>query len=237
MTDSFHDDWTRWHREREAALLAPHGTAALTGTHWLGATPVAVPGLAAPWTLRDGAATDGDVVLAPGQQAERGELLLTAIERDGEVALRVWDPQAPTRTGLDGVDAFAPDPAWVAEGRLEPAADSLDVDHVDGHRTAEPMAGTVHVTVAGHALALAALAQPDGRLLVTFADATNGTTTRQFRFLKLEPDADARVVVDLNRAYLPPCAFTDHYLCPVPPAQNRLPFAVEAGETHPRPRS
>lgn len=236
MTATAPADWQRWHREREAALLAPHGTASLVGTHWLGAEPVEVPGLDAPWTLRDGAATDGVLVLTPGERAERGDLLLTVIERDGEVALRVWDPAAPTRTGLAGVDAFPHDPAWVAEGRLERAADALPVDHVDGHRTTEPHAGTVHVTVAGHDLALAALAQPDGRLLVPFADATNGTSTRQFRFLKLDPDAAGRVVVDLNRAYLPPCAFTDHYLCPMPPAQNRLPFAVVAGETHPRPR-
>jgi uncharacterized protein (DUF1684 family) len=233
--DTWLADWQRWHAERERAVLAPHGVASLVGTHWLGAEPVDVPGLGA-WHDDAGTLTDGDVKLLPGEQAERGALLLTAIERDGERALRVWDPQAATRTALDGIDTFAPDPAWSATGRFEPSAAAMDVDHVDGHTGAEPVGGTVHVQVQGQDLTLVALAQADGRQLVVVADATNGTTTRQFRFVKLDPAPDGSVVVDLNRAYLPPCTFTDHYLCPMPPAQNRLPFAVEAGETHPRPR-
>jgi uncharacterized protein len=42
------------------------------------------------------------------------------------------------------------------------------------------------------------------------------------------------VELDFNRAFLPPCAFGAGYLCPIPPAQNRLPFAVDAGERFPR---
>ncbi|WP_019144844.1 DUF1684 domain-containing protein [Aeromicrobium massiliense] len=234
--DDWLDGWQRWHDEREQAVLAPHGTASLTGTHWIGPDPVQVPGLDGSWKSEDGVVTDGDLRLAPGDEARVGDLLLTAIERDGELALRVWDPEAPTRTGLAGIDTFAPDAAWSATGRLEPAAETLSVDHVDGHTGAETFGGVVRVTVAGHELGLVTLVQPDGRLLVPFADTTNGTTTRQFRFLKLQPDADGSVEVDLNRAYLPPCAFTDHYLCPMPPRENRLTFAVEAGETHPRLR-
>ena len=64
-----------------------------------------------------------------------------------------------------------------------------------------------------------------------FADSTNGSETQRFRFLDVEPaDADGRVVVDFNRAYLPPCTFTDHYLCPLPPQNNRFDFPVRAGE-------
>jgi uncharacterized protein (DUF1684 family) len=37
-------------------------------------------------------------------------------------------------------------------------------------------------------------------------------------------------VLDLNRAYLPPCAFADHYICPFPPPGNILAFAVPVGE-------
>ncbi|TCI98700.1 DUF1684 domain-containing protein [Aeromicrobium sp. IC_218] len=234
--DAWLADWQRWHDEREQAALAPHGTASLTGTHWMGADPVDVPGLDGPWKAQVGVVTDGRLRLAPGEQATAGDLLLTAIERDGELALRVWDPRASTRTTLDGIDTFAPDPAWAATGVLEAADAALAVDHVDGHAATETFGGVVRVTVAGHELGLVTLVQPDGRLLVPFADTTNGGATRQFRFLKLQADADGRVEVDLNRAYLPPCAFTDHYLCPMPPAENRLPFAVEAGETHPRPR-
>ncbi len=45
-----------------------------------------------------------------------------------------------------------------------------------------------------------------------------------------DPPAGGKIVLDFNRAYSPPCAFTPHATCPLPPANNRLPVAVEAGE-------
>ena len=41
------------------------------------------------------------------------------------------------------------------------------------------------------------------------------------------------MVIDFNRATNLPCAYTDHATCPLPPAGNRLPVAVEAGEKKP----
>ncbi|WP_229073426.1 DUF1684 domain-containing protein [Actinoplanes sp. DH11] len=44
------------------------------------------------------------------------------------------------------------------------------------------------------------------------------------------PAADGSVVLDFNRAANLPCAYTDFATCPLPPAGNRLPVAVQAGE-------
>jgi uncharacterized protein (DUF1684 family) len=38
------------------------------------------------------------------------------------------------------------------------------------------------------------------------------------------------VDLDFNRSYTPPCAFTPYATCPLPPKENRLPIAIEAGE-------
>ena len=38
------------------------------------------------------------------------------------------------------------------------------------------------------------------------------------------------ITLDFNRAYLPPCAFNYNFNCPMPPAENRFSFKVEAGE-------
>ena len=92
------------------------------------------------------------------------------------------------------------------------------------------VAGAVRVEIDGYEATLLALPAPNGSLQVTFADLTNAPSTAPFRFLSLRPEPDGSVVVDLNRAYLPPYAFSNHYLCPIPPAQNRLPVAVPAGE-------
>ena len=50
------------------------------------------------------------------------------------------------------------------------------------------------------------------------------------------PDADGVTVIDFNRAVNLPCAYTDFATCPLPPAENRLPVAIEAGEKTPLSR-
>jgi uncharacterized protein (DUF1684 family) len=41
---------------------------------------------------------------------------------------------------------------------------------------------------------------------------------------------DQTVELDFNKATNPPCAFTAFATCPLPPKQNILPVAIEAGE-------
>ena len=47
------------------------------------------------------------------------------------------------------------------------------------------------------------------------------------------PDAQGHITLDFNRAINPPCAFTDFAVCPLPPRQNIMPFAIRAGEKKP----
>ena len=53
------------------------------------------------------------------------------------------------------------------------------------------------------------------------------------RFVYGEDLTDSTIVLDFNKAFNPPCAFTDHAVCPLPPPQNLLPFRIEAGEQKP----
>ncbi|MFM7656159.1 MAG: DUF1684 domain-containing protein [Paracoccaceae bacterium] len=63
-------------------------------------------------------------------------------------------------------------------------------------------------------------------------DATSGRETYgAARFLMGEDMHDGGITLDFNRAFTPPCAFTPFAICPLPPRQNVLPFAVTAGET------
>jgi uncharacterized protein len=43
---------------------------------------------------------------------------------------------------------------------------------------------------------------------------------------------DGKVVLDFNKAYSPPCAFTPYATCPLAPKENRLPVRIEAGEKY-----
>ena len=69
-------------------------------------------------------------------------------------------------------------------------------------------------------------------LFVMIADHTTGTETYGAgRYLYVSPpDGTGKVVIDFNKAYSPPCAFTNFATCPLPPRQNHLPFRIEAGE-------
>ncbi|MEM6261051.1 MAG: DUF1684 domain-containing protein [Bacteroidota bacterium] len=69
-------------------------------------------------------------------------------------------------------------------------------------------------------------------LFLPFNDATNGSTTYGGgRYLDLPlPKPGELVTIDFNRAYHPYCAYSDGWSCPIPPAENRLEVAVEAGE-------
>lgn len=239
------DDWEEWRLSREAGATAPYGLASVTGTHWLTEEPSDVDGLPGRWSARDGVVhgtgfEGADVALSPADAPfQLGSLQVKALVRAGQFAVRVFDPDAATRLSTIGIDAFDPDPAWVLTGRFvaAAAASTVAIRHVDGAETDFEVVGTVHVTVAGHEAELVAFAAAGGGLQITFADRTNGETSQQFRFLTLPaPQADGQVTVDLNRAYLPPCAFTEHYLCPIPPAANRLPVPVPAGETFARRR-
>jgi len=226
--------------ERWAAVSAPHGTAALRHTHWLDAEPRAYDGAPGLWRGEGGRVvgtglpgTVSDVTLSAGEHLDVGALRLKAINRGGAPALRVFDPEAPGRTSLRGILSFPHDDAWAIAGVFHPAAEgqSIVIESVDGYEREEPAVGTISLEVDGDAVDLTVWGDLDDELEAVIADGTSNVDAYRFRFLPIDvPGADGGVTVDFNRAYLPPCAFSDHYVCPLPPLNNRLAARVEAGE-------
>ncbi|UMG94677.1 DUF1684 domain-containing protein [Nocardioides sp. TF02-7] len=98
--------------------------------------------------------------------------------------------------------------------------------------------GEVEFEVAGTPQRLVAFSDGDaGELWLLFADATSGETTYTCRQLAVgAPAPDGTLVLDLNRAHNPPCAYTDFSTCPLPPPANRLTVRIEAGERLPADR-
>ena len=74
---------------------------------------------------------------------------------------------------------------------------------------------------------------PDRRLFVQFMDLTNNHGTYPSgRYHYTEPHQNSTVFVDFNKAYSPPCAFTEFATCTFPPQENRLDVSIEAGELY-----
>lgn len=69
------------------------------------------------------------------------------------------------------------------------------------------------------------------QFFMMFKDATNSTTTYGSRIMTTSAVASGQfTVLDFNLARNPPCAYSSYTTCPLPPAENRLAVAVDAGE-------
>jgi len=70
-----------------------------------------------------------------------------------------------------------------------------------------------------------------GELFLPFVDAGAWSETYGAgRYLDLPVLEGGRLLVDFNYAYHPYCAYNPGYSCPIPPAENRLPVSIRAGE-------
>jgi uncharacterized protein (DUF1684 family) len=246
-------DWEAWRRERAARLTGERGWLSVEALHWLGPGENRPEGLPGNFTLRDGrvelGASPGDGYSLDGAPLERRVLVSDAagkpdllalgatrhvqlLERGGRFALRVWDAGAPARRDFHGIETFPFDPAWIVEARWEPfpAPRRVIVQDVVGTETQRSVPGRAVFVVGGRELSLEPTVDGD-RLAFVFRDATAGVETYGAgRFLSAGAPRGGRVVLDFNRAFNPPCAFTPFATCPLPRPENVLPVPVTAGE-------
>jgi uncharacterized protein (DUF1684 family) len=167
----------------------------------------------------------------------RGSVSFQIIKRGDKLGLRVRDANNPPRANFSGLEFFPADPKWRIEARFEPykPPKPTAIVNVLGMESDEASPGAIAFDIGGKTYRLDAITEKDEpRLFMIFADNTRGKETYGAgRYLYVDPpDAAGRVVIDFNKAYSPPCAFTDFATCPLPPMQNILPFAIEAGEKY-----
>lgn len=217
---SAREDHARWHAARERAVAAPTGNLALVETRWTGAR------------------TD----LGSAQASAAPTVQVTEIERtdidtgEPQHGLRFWDAASPAIGAFERIDTYDYDPAWVIDGTFRPveASRTVPFEHIrDNGGTRDLIVpGDITATIGGVERTLAAF-DDGGKLLLVFGDTTNGVETYgpgRFLFVQhVEGDPHA-VVLDFNRAFVPPCGFSAQYNCPLPPASNRFEVPVRAGE-------
>jgi hypothetical protein len=164
-----------------------------------------------------------------------GTLTWFVIERGGRLGVRVKDGDSERLREFKGIESYAIDPRRRVEGTLVPnnPPKTVEITNVVGDVTHEPSPGTLVFEMDGKTWRLDPIADPGAdELFVVFGDVTNGKETYGGgRFLDVAfPGKDGKVILDFNKAYNPPCAFTEFATCPLPPPQNRLDIAVRAGE-------
>lgn len=162
-------------------------------------------------------------------------LLLEMMNVEGQHALRVRDLTLPQRVAFPGIPRYPVDPAWRITARWERLASPkpLGISLVGGIDSAVQISHLARFHHAGATLTLLPTHWKSGKPMFVFRDATAGTETyAASRFLIGEVSGD-HVTLDFNKAFNPPCAFTDLAVCPLPPRENILPFPIRAGEMAP----
>jgi hypothetical protein len=132
---------------------------------------------------------------------------------------------------------FPLDEEYVASAQIAPSerSPSMEMPTSTGQRRQMRRAGSLRFAVKGRPHSLTAFVEADAtdmnRLFVPFGDLTNGTETYAAgRYIDLTRTPTGLYEVDFNRAYHPYCYYNPTYDCPYPPAENRLPLPVRAGE-------
>lgn len=149
-----------------------------------------------------------------------------------------FDPYHPRRVRFTGLNWFEPKPEWRVRARIERVADPDTVEMTTSlgltkrylpsvrlHAITPGGQGTLTMYVPAH--------DPDAWGFVPFTDETSGELTYgggRYLDVPLPQPGQTHMIIDLNKAYNPYCAYTDHYNCPVPPRTNHFPFPVRAGE-------
>jgi uncharacterized protein (DUF1684 family) len=125
---------------------------------------------------------------------------------------------------------FPVNPEFRFDAKFIPAAKKIPILNILGQTDLEESPGVVEFTYQGTVYRLRPIYEGK-TLFFLFKDPTNRVNTYQAgRMLNTPLPENGKVDLDFNRSYNPPCTFTPYATCPLPPKENTLPFAVEAGE-------
>ena len=156
------------------------------------------------------------------------------------------DPRSPIpeaeRAGFEGLPYFPVGEVFRLDGlTLEPYAGSeptsFEIPTSDGKLRPAERAGTFRFELSSMPGVLTAYTfenDKSGSVFVPFLDGTSGKETYGAgRYLDIDPEEDGTYTLDFNLAYHPSCVYDVKFSCPLTPAENRLPFRIEAGERLP----
>lgn len=165
--------------------------------------------------------------------ADLSHFRFTIIKREDRIGVRFRDLEHPHLKIFDHIDRFPVDPKFRVTATLLPSVGkTIAITNVLGQTTAQPSPGKLVFALEGKKYSIDAIDEGGDDLFLIFADATSAVETYgagRFMYVK-KPDASGKTIIDFNKAFNPPCVFSDFATCPLPPPQNRLTIAVTAGE-------
>lgn len=169
-----------------------------------------------------------------------GDLSMRVISRGDRFALRISDAKSPDLAGFHNLRWYAPDPSYRVTARWTPyqPMHNVKIATVVGTMLDLPVPGVAEFRLKDMTYQLEPVLESgeSNELFFLLRDETSHSATYGAgRFLYTElPDHGlanpGSLMVDFNRLENPPCAYTPYATCPLPPKQNLLRVAIEAGE-------
>jgi len=163
-----------------------------------------------------------------------GTVNFYVMDRSGKLFLRVRDSESARRKNFSGLESWPVDPAWRIEATWVPfdPPHELKITNIIGLIEPTPNPGKAVFTHDGKTYELLAIDEgPEEDLFFVISDATAGTETyAACRFFYAQRPVNGKIILDFNKVYNPPCAFTPFATCPLPPKENFLPFPLRVGE-------
>jgi len=156
------------------------------------------------------------------------------IKREQLIGVRFRDLANPALDALKKIDRFPVSRNWVLEAEFIPSlVPTITTTNILGQSYQQPHPGKIRFVIDGKTYQLDVVdeGEPDEYHIV-FGDATNGNDTYESgRFIDIpKPDANGKTIIDFNKAYNPPCAFSEFSTCPIPTKANTLSISISAGE-------
>lgn len=167
--------------------------------------------------------------------AADGRTMMATSQPDSQHLLAIWDEKAETLQQFETIDRYAYNDEAVLEGTWLPDEEEqlFSFKHTsdqDGAMRQHISPGSILIEYKEQQYKLRPFAAGD-QYIIVFRDLTSDDDTYGTgRMLVVQPDEQGRVKVDFNYAFLPPCAFSIYFNCPMPPFSNRFRARIEAGE-------
>ncbi|PWU11903.1 MAG: DUF1684 domain-containing protein [Terriglobia bacterium] len=249
---SYQSEIAQWREKREARLQHDGGWLTVAGLFWLhegqnvfgsaarsDVVLPAGPARAGIFELHNGKVTvkmDGaarEVRADTDDVVNVGRLHLYVIKRSDKIGIRLKDPESPYVRAFHGIEYYPAREEYKLTAQFVADPKKIPITNILGQTEPEDSPGYVVFRLNGKEYRLRPVYDdPNSKdLFFIFKDQTAGKETYGAgRFLDTDPPKDGKVVLDFNKAYNPPCAFTPYATCPLPPPENRLAVRLEAGE-------
>jgi uncharacterized protein (DUF1684 family) len=162
-----------------------------------------------------------------------GRLKLFVIRRGEKIGIRLKDPDSEYRRAFHGIDYYPAAEPYRVTAKFVTEKRSIPILNVLGQTEQSECPGYAVFRLGGKEYRLYPILEEPGakELFYIFRDLTTGKETYPAgRFLYSDLPKDGQVILDFNKAYNPPCAFTPFATCPLPPKENHLGVRIEAGE-------